>query len=49
MYTCIHVYKRFSTTLDKALRKNIKKKGRDEGIGEHKLNEVVAMNMKYKK
>ena len=49
-YACIYVYKRFSTTLDKALRKNIKKKkGRDEEIGEHKLNEMVAMNMKYKK
>ena len=30
-------------------RTSKKKKGRDEEIGEHKLNEMVAMNMKYKK
>ena len=37
----IYLYKSFSTTLDKGLRKNIKKKKkrRDGEIGEHKLNE----------
>ena len=34
----------FSTTLDKGLRENIKKK--DGEIGEHKLNEMGALNMK---
>ena len=42
-----HVYKSFSTTCDKGLRKNIKK--RDGEIGEHKANEMGALNMKYKK
>ena len=37
----IFVYKSFSTTLDKGLRKNIKKDGE---IG--KLNEMGALNMK---
>ena len=41
-YICIQ--KLFSTTLDKGLRKNIKK--RDGKIGEHKLNEMGALNMK---
>ena len=30
-------------------RTSKKKKGRDEEIGEHKLNEMVAMDVKYKK
>ena len=34
----IYVYKSFSTTFDKDLRKNIKKR-RDREIREHKLNE----------
>ena len=32
--------------LDKVLRKNIKKRGRE--IGKHKLNEIGALNMKQK-
>ena len=44
----IYVYKSFSTTLDKGLRKNIKKK-RDGEIGRHKLNEMGALTMKQKK
>ena len=43
----IYIHKSFSTTLDKDLRKNIKK--RDGEIGEHKLNEMGALDMKYKK
>ena len=39
MYTKASVY-----TLDKGLRKNIKKK--DGEIGKHKLNEMGALNMK---
>ena len=44
----INVYKSFYTTLDKALRKNTKKKkrGRDGEIGEQKLNKMGALNMK---
>ena len=34
--------------LDKGLRKNIKKKRRGGVIGKHKLNEMRALNMKYK-
>ena len=41
----ISVYKNFSTTLDKCLRKNISKKG-DGEIGKHNLNEIGALNMK---
>ena len=41
--------KSFSATLDKGLRKNIKKKRRDGEIGEQKLNEMGALNMKQKK
>ena len=41
----IYAYKNFSTTLDKGLSKNIKKK-RDGEIGEYKLNEMGALNMK---
>ena len=47
-YLYIYVYKSFSTTLDKGLRKNIKNK-RDGEIGKHKLNEMETLNMKYKK
>ena len=42
----IYVYKSFSTTLDKGLRKNIFKKARYGEIGEHKLNEMGALTMK---
>ena len=43
----IYVYKSFCTTLDKGLRKNVKKKKRqDEKIGKHKLNEMGTVNMK---
>ena len=46
-YLFIYVYQSFSTTLDKDLRKNIKeKKRRDRETGEHKLNEIEAVNMK---
>ena len=45
----IYVYKSFSTTLDKGLRKKIKKKRRDGEIKEHKLNTMGALNMKQKK
>ena len=41
----MHAYKSFPTTLDKGLRKNIKKKRNGE-IGEHKQNEMGALNMK---
>ena len=34
---------------DKGLRKNINKKRRDGKIGKHKLNEMKALNRKYKK
>ena len=44
IYIFIYVYKRFSTTRDKGLRKNIKKRGGK--IGNHKLNEMGALNMK---
>ena len=50
LFVCICVYKSFSTTLDKGLGKNIKKKKRRYGeIGKHKLNEMGALNMKFKK
>ena len=48
-YLCIYIYvhKSFSTTLDKGFGKNIQKKKRRDGeIGEHKLNEMGALNMK---
>ena len=48
----MHVYmytKCFLLHLIKPWERTSKKKGRDEEIGEHKLNEMVAMNMKYKK
>ena len=38
----IYIYKSFSATLDKGLRKNIKK----TEIGKHKLNEMGALNIK---
>ena len=40
----MYVYKSFSTTLDKVLRKNIKKRYGE--IGKHKLNEMGRLNMK---
>ena len=46
-YLCICLQRIF-TTLDKGLRKNIKKR-REGKIGQHKLNEMGALNMKYKK
>ena len=47
---CIYVYKSFSTTLDKGLRKTIKKKKNRVGeTGKHKLNEMGVLNMKSKK
>ena len=51
-YTYVYMlfyYKSFSTTFDKGLRKNIKKIEEMEKIGEYKLNEMGALNMKYKK
>ena len=46
----IGVYKSLSTMLDKALRKNKKKKKIKDGeIGKHKLNERGALNMTQKK
>ena len=42
----IYVYKSFSTALDKGSRKNIKEKKGDGETGEHKLNEMGALNMK---
>ena len=39
----IYLYKTFSPTLDKGLRKH---KKRDGEIGEHKLNKMGALNMK---
>ena len=48
---CIYVYKSFSTMLDTGLIKNIKKKKRrrDGETGKHKLNEMGALKMKWKK
>ena len=46
LFIYLYVYKSFSTMLDKVLRKNIKKRGRE--IGKHKLNEIGALNMKQK-
>ena len=43
----IYVYESFSTILDKGLKKNIKKR-KDGEIGEYKLNEMGALNMKLK-
>ena len=44
MYICVFVCtKSFSTTLDKGLRKNSKK--RDQEIGKHKLNEMGVLNL----
>ena len=43
IYIYVYVYKSF-TTVDKGLKKNSKK--RHGEIGEHKLNEMGAMNMK---
>ena len=43
MYVYECVYKSFSTTFDKDLRKNNKK--RDQEIGKHKLNEIEALNL----
>ena len=43
-----YVYQSFSTMLDKSLRKSIKRRGGGD-IGKHKLNEMGALNMKYKK
>lgn len=37
---------KLSATLDKDLRKNIKKKKEMEKIGEQKLNEMGALNVK---
>ena len=42
----IYTHKSFSTTLDKGLGKNIKKKRGDREIGEHRLNEMEALNIK---
>ena len=39
----MYILKNFSTTLDKALKKNNKK--RDE-TGKHKINELRALNMR---
>ena len=41
----IYVYKSFSTTVDNALRKKIKKR-RDEEMEKHKLNKMGALNIK---
>ena len=43
MYVYECVYKSFSTTLDKGLRKKNKK--RDQEIGKHKLNEIGVLNL----
>ena len=43
----IYVYKSFSTTLNKTWERTSKKKERRDGeIGDHKLNEMGALNMK---
>ena len=44
----LYVYKSFSSTLDKGLRKNIKEKEEMEKL-ENKLNEMGALNMNLKK
>ena len=48
IYVYICVYKSFSAMLGKHLRKNVKKKKKRE-IRKHKLKEMGAPNMKYKK
>ena len=45
-YLHIYVYRSFSITLDRGLRKNIKIKRQ---VGEHKQNEMGLLNMKEKK
>ena len=46
----MYIYKSFSATLDKDLRKNIQERKRRDGeIGEHELNDMGTLNMKYKK
>ena len=46
----IYIHKSFSATLDKDLRKNIQERKRRDGeIGEHELNDMGTLNMKYKK
>ena len=47
IYIHIYVYKSFSTTLDKGLRKNNNKK-RDRETRKHKLNEMGALTMNRK-
>ena len=49
VYIYIYVYKSFSTKLNRSLGKNIKKKKKDGETGKCKLNEMGALNMKYKK
>ena len=45
-HTHIYVYKSFSTTLDKDLTRNLKKRERKVGdIGKYKLSEMGALNM----
>ena len=52
-YTCLHIYvytKAFLLQMIKAWERTLKKtKGRDGETGEHKLNEMEALNMKQKK
>ena len=45
----MYLYKSFSTTFDKALRKYSIKRKRDGAVGKHKLNEMGALNMKEEK
>ena len=46
-YIQIYTHKSFSTTFDEGLRKNKNKKEKE--IGKYKLNEMGALNMKFKK
>ena len=50
-HTHTHTHKGISTTLEKALEKNIKKKKKSSNgvIGKHKLNEIQALYMNRKR
>ena len=50
MHIFIYTYtKAFLLHLIKAWERTLKKKRKDGEIGEHKLNEMGALNIKYKK
>ena len=44
-----YVYQNLSTMLDKGMRKNLKKKRRDEEIRKRKISEMGALSVRQKK